>query len=85
MGETGLAVASLTLPELQYADYPSALDPRLAAYKRALDARMSRFQTNMLEYNLLQQQRNMHDFARSMNGQGPDPQDTYNPVPLPTP
>ena len=84
-GETGLCFASLSLPELQYADYPYALDPRLAAYKRAMDAKMSRFQNRMLEYNLLMQQRSMHDFARSMNGQGPDPQNTYNPVPLPTP
>ena len=84
-GETGLAVAALAICAIQYEDYPYALDPRLAAYKRAMDARMSRFKTKMLEYNLLNSERGMHDFARSMNGQGPDPQDYYNPIPLPVP
>ena len=84
-GETGLAIASLALPELQFADYPYALNPKLAAYKRASDARMSRFKIRMQEYGILSTERNMHDFARSMSGQGPDPQDTYNPLPLPTP
>ncbi len=83
-GETGLLVASLSLPELQYSDYPYALDPRLAAAKRASDARMSRFQTHMQEYLILNQQRGMLNAARSMNGQAPEP-DNYNPIPLPTP
>jgi hypothetical protein len=83
-GETGLVVASLSLPELQYGDYPYALDPRLAAAKRASDARMSRFKTHMQEYLIMNQQRGMLNAARSMSGQAPEPDD-YNPIPLPTP
>ncbi len=82
---TGLAVAALVLATDQYGEYPYALDPRLAAYKRASDARMARFRIRMQGYMLLNGARNMHNFARKMNGQGPDPQDYYNPIPLPTP
>ena len=82
---TGLAVAALVLAADQYGDYPYALNPILAAYKHRSDARMSLFRTRMEGYILMNGARNMHDFARSMNGQGPDPQDTYNPLPLPTP
>ena len=82
---TGLAVAALVLAADQYGDYPYALDPRVAAYKHSMDARMSRFRTQMQGYVLLNGARNMHDFARKMNGQGPDPQDYYNPIPLPRP
>ena len=82
--ETGLMVASLVLGELQFADYPYALDPRLAAAKRASDARMSRFQTHMQEYLIMNQQRGMLNAARSMSGQAPEPDD-YNPIPIPTP
>ena len=46
----------------------------MMAYKTMMDRRMQRFDINMIEYNLKMQQRGMHDFARSMNGQGPDPQ-----------
>ncbi len=83
--QSQLAVTALAITQEQFGNYPYALDPRLMAYKTMMDRRMQRFDINMMEYNLKMQQRGMHDFARSMNGQGPDPQDIYNPIPIPTP
>lgn len=84
-GETGLAASALTLGALQYGDYPYALDPRLAAYKRTMDARMSRFQWAMMNYNIQKMMLGAHNNVRAMRGQGPDLSDPRSSIMVPAP
>ncbi len=68
-----------------FADYPDALDPRLALMKRIMLQRYSRFQGNMMDYNIQKMMLGNVNNARIINGQGIDLSDPKNHIPLPVP
>jgi hypothetical protein len=83
--ESRLAASALTLGAQQYEDYPYALDPRLAARKRAMTLREMRFQGAMMNYNTQKMMLGGHNAARATQGQGPDLSDPRNSIMLPVP